>query len=457
MSEEASRAGEAARAPSLAVAVVGHHRSGKTSLVAALTRIASELAGFDARAMRGEDLDRLGGSPPYVLRGDRLGSLHFPRARHGVSSPNKAPGPDLAPEHLTIAGAKVLVGAPGRRITVVDCPGRRPWLKNVARGLAIADAALVVISAPDSVQEQTREHLHLARALGIRQVVAFLNRCDLVADLEWLDLVERDVREALDAAGFDGDEARVLRGAAGPASEGPGPWDPSVRDLLGVIEGEVEIPARAPGGLPLLYLDRRYGRRPSDRLLVEGRVRRGTIAVGDTLWIPELGDAVRIADLEQNHRKTGRALAGDQVGLLIYRPDRPLRSHEVASGLALVGDERGEAPAQVGWLTVDLELLGVDDNGRRTPIREGHELLCIFGTTLASGWVRLGGGPAIAAGERARARIQLRAPIYVEAGMTFALRDGNQGPWGGRERGAARWAGLCGRGTVVSVGPPTPA
>ncbi|MEZ4384850.1 MAG: GTP-binding protein [Nannocystaceae bacterium] len=445
MSEEAApQADAAARLPTLTVATIGHVRSGKTSVIAALTLVAARLPGYDASFRSVRELDRRGGSTDLrpiddeelaaALRDDRR-----PRM-----------------ESVTVRGAKEPLLLPSRRVVAVDCPGVRGWLKNVARGVAASDALLLVVSAMESVENQTAEHLHLARALGHEQVVVFINKCDEVFDLEWLDLVERDVRELLDRCGFDGDATRILRGAAGRVLAGDDAWEPSVRDLLGALETDLELPRWSDEGELLIYLDRVFRRRIANkRVLVEGRVRRGSLAVGETVFACGLGLAsnVVVGSLENYHRRIERASAGDQIGMLLYRPDGQLYPALLRSSQSLVALRATGGPPMTRVIEVDIDLLGVAENGRTTPLRDGHDLFCIFGSAVCSGVLSLEGRPPIAPGEGGRARIALRGELYLEPGMRFAVRDGNQGPWGTKEPRRARWGGLAGSGTIVAVAP----
>jgi elongation factor Tu len=414
------------RLPTLAIATIGHHRHGKTTLVAAITRVLARRAGLDVRPCSVEQLDRRGGSPPLELFGDQLSAR--PGTYHGV------------PETLTVRGCSLRYATARRTFVQFDAPGRRPWLRNVARTLADADAALLVVSAPDSVQPQTIEHLRLARALGIRQLVVFLAKCDLVTDLEWLDLVERDVRDLLDRCGYEGDATRIVRGAALPVYSGAdSPWEASVVDLVDVLETELAVPEHPTGG-PLLYVDHVFSPRPGPRTLVEGRLRRGRIARGDFLWL--LGPQthrVGVTDLESYHRKLDLAVAGDQLGLLLAG----VEAHQLHAGVALTNVD---GPL-VRELVARIELLPSADSGRRTPLRQGHSLTLIFGATHTTGTVL---GPDIQPGAAGVVRIALDTPVFVLPHQRFAVRDGTQGPdW--KQGQPARWAGLVGAGQIVAA------
>ncbi|MEZ4452220.1 MAG: GTP-binding protein [Nannocystaceae bacterium] len=423
-----------ARLPSVAVATVGHHRSGKTTVTAALHRL---LADRGAAALSVSELDRRSGSPPVVYHDGGIAFRGAPKIEGEVT------------ESTTVRSPKITYASSARRYVHIDCPGYRSWYKNSARGQAVADAILLVVSAPDAVQAQTREHLIVARGLGIRDVLVFLNKCDRVADLEWLDLVERDVRELLDEVGFDGDRTRILRGAAERALDGEGPWAASLHDLADALDTELPPRPPAPSGPPLLYLDSvqaRLGDGP--RVLVQGRLRRGTLRRGDRLALVGMIESttVQVDDLEVFHQKVEVAEAGDQLGLLISRPQVRLMRSQVLSGQALVG---GHAATTAG-IRIRLRLLRASDGGRHTAIHPGHQGLFVFGASLQMGTI-VGLERALEPGDEADVWVRLLAPLYLEPGMPVLLRDGAQG----HQRlhgGPPLWAGTAGYGTVTAVG-----
>lgn len=418
------------RLPTLAIATIGHHRHGKTTLTAAITRVLARRAGAGESGASVEALDRRGGSPPLELVGDQLVTR---------------PLPEAGGETLTVRGCSLRYETTRRAFAHFDAPGRRPWLGNVARALGAADAVLLVVSAPDSVQPQTFEHLQLAYALGIRQVVVFLGKCDLVTDLEWLDLVERDVRDLLNRCGFDGDATRILRGAARPAYNGERAWEASVLDLIEALETELVVPERRTDGEPLLFLDRVLGLRPGNRVLVEGRLRRGELVRGGSAWLQSARpQAIRIAELQCCHRPIERAVAGDQLGLLLYGTDRDLERYFMRTGDAML---RAQTPPVVE-LTAKIELFSARDGGRHTPLMSMMTAQMVFGAARAMGTFFC--DRIVMPGEGDTVRVTLMTPIHLEEGMHFALRDGSQGPnW--RQGQVPVRAGLVGAGTILSV------
>lgn len=428
------------RRPTLALATIGHHRHGKTTLTAAISQVLARGAP-EQRAVSVAELDRRGGSPPLEVRAERLVLATAPRA----------PGVDS--ESLTVRASMVRLVGEHRNFVHIDSPGRRPWLKNAARAQALVDALILVVSAPEGVQPQTHEHLLLAQALGLRQLVVFLNKCDLVQDLEWLDMVEQDVRELLNRCGFEGDTVRILRGAALPVCRGDAAWEPAIHDLVQVLERELEVEPRRPDGAPLLYLDRVFSRSPGgEGVLAEGRVRRGQLRRGDVLMLAGFTETarVKVIDLETAGRKLEQVGAGEFVGVHFQRMAGALRPSEVLSGQALVVP--GAEPTR--RITAAVDLWPPDSGGRRGPIYSGHRASFIFGTTVVSGGITMGGPLLLMPGEMAEVQVDLIAPVYLEPGMPFLLRDGNQGPVAAKDQ-PPRWAGSSGMGRVIAVVPVT--
>lgn len=414
------------RLPTVAIATIGHHRHGKTTLTAAITRVLARRAGLAVDPRSPEELDRKGGSPPVELFDDQL-SPH-PGTFHGV------------PQTLTVRGCSLRYATAQRAFVHFDAPGRRPWLRNVARALADADAALLVVSAADSVQPQTIEHLRLARALGVGQVVVFLAKCDRVGDLDWLDLVERDVRDLLGHCGYDGDATRIIRGAALPALAGDEAWEQGIDDLVDALETELVVPDHPATGGPLLYIDRVYPQRPGPRVLVEGRLRRGAIEQTDLLWL--LADQPRrvsATSLEHYHHKLDRAVAGDQIGILLAGVER----RHVFSGAALT---HVDGPL-VHEFVAKIELLPNEHGGRSTPLGDGHSVALVFGALCVPGVVH---GPDIQPRAGGVVRFKLPRPVSVQPFMRFAIRDGTQGA-GWKQGRPPRWAGLVGAGQVIAA------
>lgn len=407
--------------PTLAVATIGHHHSGKTSLTARITEVLSRRSQGAVKAVTTREIERLGGlwcSRPEDALGGR-----------------------------TIAPSEVRYHTERRAFVHIDSPGWRPWLKNASRAQGLVDALIVVVSAPEGVEPQTREHLLLARALGLSQAVVFVNKCDLVSDPEWLDLVEQDVREALIRCGFDGDETRIIRGAAAP-TEGPERWEAGIDDLIEALERELQIREAPAEGAPLLYIDRVYSRRPSaEGVIVDGRVRRGTIRRRAQLAALGLGQrlALVVAELERGRHKVEQAEAGQFTGLRLIRLGGPLGPDELRTGQALVKPETPE----VRRFTAHLDLLALSEGGRVSPVRSGHVGLLLFGTLVVAGQIEVLGQETIAPGEGATVAVTPLQPVYVEPGMTFLLRDGNQGVWSKGQ--PARWAGTAGMGRVLEA------
>jgi len=411
-----------ANLPTVAVVTIGHYRHGKTTLTAAITRVLAARTG--KAPVRVLDLDRRGGPAAF---------LDDPGATRTVCSNHVR----YTTEH--------------RSFIHIDCPGHRPWLKNAARAQALADAAILVVSAPDSIQPQTHEHLLLARALGVRQLVVFISKCDLVQDLEWVDLVERDVRDLLDRLGFDGDATRILRGAALPVLTDDGsPWESSIRDLVDALEVDLTVPTHDHTSPPLLYLHGAFNRPQFPRdVIVEGRLRRGAIARQDKLVLLGYGDSVhvRVEDIEVARNKADRADAGDRVGLQLHSIDRALVARAMFAGQALVVREQAQARKD---FRARIELFSAAEGGRPSGIRAGHVAHVLFGTAAVAGTIHPLPNTVVQPGETADVIVTLRQPIYLESGMPFLIRDGNQGV-GWKQNVPARWGGSAGSGTVLTT------
>jgi elongation factor Tu len=430
--------------PTLVVATIGHHRHGKTTLTAAITQMLARRTPAEVLPISPAQIDARTGSPPLQLHGERL--IPSPAHQHIMGV---AEGDEL--QSLTVTASEVRYATPQRAFVHIDSPGRRPWLKNAARAQALVDALVVVVSGAEGVQAQTHEHLLLARALGITRLVVFISKCDLVRDLEWLDLVEQDLRELLARCGFDGDGARIIRGAALPVLAADSPWESSVADLVEALERDLDVPRFAGEGPPLLYVHRVFSRRPDlPGVLVEGRVRRGSLRTGEVLRAVGHGEGLRVtvADLEMDRRKVERAAAGELAGVLLTPAD--LRPNQLRAGMALC------EPTATGTrlLNVQVDLLATQAGGRRTSIRDGHLVSMLFGATVISARLRMGTHERLEPGASAQLRAELIAPIHVEPGMGFLLRDGNQGPLTPRGE-AGPWAGTAGMGQVLGVTPLT--
>lgn len=423
--------------PTLAVATIGHHRHGKTTLCAAISTVLARRRPDEVQSVSAEELDLRSGGQAMVLASGAM----VPASRGGPREPGT--------QTLTIAPAELRYATAQRSYVHIDSPGRRPWLKNAARAQGLVDALIVVVSGPDGVQAQTHEHLLLAQALGLQQLVVFIAKCDLVQEAEWLDMVEHDVRELLSRCGYDGDATRIIRGAALPVCAGESPWEASIADLIEAIETELTVPAPRIEGPPLLYIERAFSvRQGMDGVIVDGRVRRGRVRRGDGLWLVGFGESSRVvvADIETQRAKVKDVSAGQFAGFLLTRASAPLRQRDLRSGQALV-----EPTTRVTELVqARIELLASSEGGRRTGVRDGHLVSLLFGATVVSGRLRLGSQSVIEPGGAAEVRIELVAGVYLEAGMRFLLRDGNQGPV--TPRGApALWGGSSGRGEIVGA------
>lgn len=415
--------------PTVAVVTIGHYRHGKSSVTAAISRVLAARTG--AAPVSVHDLDRRSGSPDNLVD----------RADPGVTCTVVAGHTRYATEH--------------RRFLHIDCPGKRPWLKNAARAQGLADAAVLVVSAPDGVQPQTHEHLLLARALGIHRLVVFINKCDLVHDLEWIDLVERDTRELLERTGFDGDSTRILRGAALPVLAGDpstppdSPWTASILDLVDALEHGFTVPTLDQTGPPLIYIHAAHASELPRHVVVEGRLRRGVIRSNDKLVLLGHGELVdvRVTDIEVARTKTDLVAAGERIGLQLHSVDRHLSARTTFAGQALVPRDLARVHSE---LPATITLLPSSEGGRPTGIRSGHVSRFLFGTAVVAGRVHPPAAVVVQPGETAEVKISLVQPLYIEPGMPFAICDGNQGA-GWRPGAPPKWAGTYARGTILPI------
>ncbi len=398
----------------LAVGALGHHAHGKTTLLEALTHVASPDGQLGAYTVAGLDrLPKAGTLPAGHPR------AYYPRG--------------------TICFGIGYYEAPSTRIVHVDVPGRRRMIRQVARAAPLFDVALLVVSAEEGVEAQTREHLYLARQGGVSAVVVFINKCDLVTDFEQLDVAELEVRELLEEFGYEADDVPVVRGAA---SEWRAPaWRSSIEALLDVFDGG-ELPAMSSYGRePVFLVDRVFNRRVGPHRLVAGRLLRGTLSVGSVVDRVGIGlrSSVDVVSMEHNRVPVMAAGEGANLGLAIGGPG----AEGIRVGHALV-------PPTVGWVgrqfTARLDFLVESQGGRHTPVFSGYQPAVFIGTACIPGRVTFE-GPGIQPGEERLVTLTLAHEVYAEVGLTFALRDGCDGL--GRSRNELLWAGTSARGTIV--------
>jgi elongation factor Tu len=374
--------------PHVNVGTIGHVDHGKTTLTAALTSILSKKYGGEAKAY-----DQIDNAPE-----------------------EKARGITIATSHVEYQSAK-------RHYAHVDCPGHADYVKNMITGAAQMDGAILVVSAADGPMPQTREHILLARQVGVPYIVVYLNKADMVDDKELLELVELEVRELLTQYQFPGDKTPVVIGSALKALEGDEGeiGVPSIIKLVEVMDEYIPVPERPidqPFLLPIEDVFSISGR----GTVVTGRIDRGIVKVGEELEIVGLKPTVKTTctGVEMFRKLLDEGRAGDNVGVLL----RGTKREEV---------ERGQVLAKPGSITphtkfeAEVYVLSKEEGGRHTPFFKGYRPQFYFRTTDVTGEVQLPEGvEMVMPGDNIKMVVQLIAPVAMEEGVRFAIREGGR-------------------------------
>ena len=370
--------------PHVNIGTMGHVDHGKTTLTAAITKVLA----------------------------DRGTSVYVPLERIDRA-------PEEAERGITINIAHVEYATATRHYAHVDMPGHADYVKNMITGAAQVDGAILVVSAGDGVMPQTREHLLLARQVGVRHVVVALNKAD-GADPELLDLVELEVRELLAGLGFDGDGTPVVRVSGLRALEGDPRWVASIVALLDAVDAHIPVPDRLVDG-PFLMPVENVLTITGRGTVVTGAIERGVVAVGDTVEVVGLADTLRavVTGVQTFGKDMERGEAGDNAALLL----RGVRREQVARGqvVAAVGSIR---PAT--RLRADVALLSAAEGGRHTPIASGYRPQFYLRTSDVVGDVELVGTATATPGDRVEMLVTLGRPVSLEVGLAFAVREGGR-------------------------------
>jgi elongation factor Tu len=374
--------------PHVNIGTIGHVDHGKTTLTAALTKVMADLHGGHAVAF-----DQIDSAPEERERG------------------------------ITIATAHVEYESATRHYAHVDCPGHADYVKNMITGAAQMDGAILVVSANDGAMPQTREHVLLARQVGVPHMVVFMNKADLVTDAELLDLVELEVRELLTRHGFPGATTPVVRGSALLALQGSSDplGVPAVTKLVAELDRYIPLPERAFGAPFLLRIEDVHS--ISGRgTVATGCIERGVVRVNDEVEIVGLRPTVATActSIEIFRKLVDEGRAGDNAGILL----RGVKREDVERGQLLAAP--GSIASHIRF-ECEMYVLTKDDGGRHTPIRPGYEPQFYFRTTDVTGRMTLADGvDHVMPGDTARASVELNKPIAVEVGQRFAVREGNR-------------------------------
>jgi len=332
---------------------------------------------------------------------------------------------DNAPEEkargITIATAHVEYQTKNRHYAHVDCPGHADYIKNMITGAAQMDGAILVVAATDGPMPQTREHILLARQVGVPYVVVFLNKCDAVEDEELLELVELEVRELLTSYGFPGDDVPVIRGSALKALEEEESWVAKILELMAAVDSYIPVPERdvdKPFLMPIEDIFSISGR----GTVVTGRIERGMVKVGEEMEIVGFTPTFKtvITGVEMFKKLLDEGQAGDNVGLLL----RGTKKEEV---------ERGQVVAKKGSITphtkftAEVYVLTKDEGGRHTPFFNGYRPQFYFRTTDVTGSSTLPQGvEMVMPGDNVSLNIELITPVALEKGLRFAIREGGR-------------------------------
>ena len=374
--------------PHVNVGTIGHVDHGKTALTAALTKVMAEQHGGEVK-----DYDQIDNAPEERERG------------------------------ITIATAHVEYESDNRHYAHVDCPGHADYVKNMITGAAQMDGAILVVSAADGPMPQTREHILLARQVGVPYIVVYLNKADQVDDEELLELVELEVRDLLSTYEFPGDDTPLVTGSATKAFEGDTSdiGIPSILKLVEAMDSYIPIPERAIDGDFLMPVEDVFS--ISGRgTVVTGRIERGVVKVGDEIEIVGIKDTEKTVctGVEMFRKLLDQGEAGDNVGVLL----RGTKREEV---------ERGQVLAKPGSITphtkfeAEVYILTKDEGGRHTPFFKGYRPQFYFRTTDVTGACELPEGTEmVMPGDNVQMVVDLIAPIAMEDGLRFAIREGGR-------------------------------
>ena len=322
---------------------------------------------------------------------------------------------------VTIAAAHVEYESTKRHYAHVDCPGHADYIKNMITGAAQMDGAILVVSALDSVMPQTREHVLLARQVGLTHIVVFLNKCDAVDDPEMLDLVEMEVRELLSKYNFDGDNAPVVRGAALPALQGEEKWEKTIGDLIDALDSFIPEPQRDIDKPFLMAIEDVFSIKGRGTVAT-GRIERGIIKVNEEVAIIGFKDTKKtvVTGVEMFRKLLDQGQAGDNVGCLLRGVDK----EEI---------ERGQVLAKPGSITPhtkfkgEVYVLKKEEGGRHTPFFTNYRPQFYIRTTDVTGTCNLPEGvKMVMPGDNITMDIQLIAPVALEEQMRFAIREGGK-------------------------------
>ncbi|MFM1929830.1 MAG: hypothetical protein RL387_1158 [Bacteroidota bacterium] len=373
--------------PHVNVGTIGHVDHGKTTLTAAITDVLSK-RGLAAK----KNYDEIDGAPEEKERG------------------------------ITINTAHVEYQTDTRHYAHVDCPGHADYVKNMITGAAQMDGAILVVASTDGPMPQTKEHILLARQVGVPQIVVFMNKVDLVDDPELLDLVEMEIRDLLSSYGFDGDNTPIIRGSATGALAGEQQWVDKVTELMDAVDSYIPLPPR-PIDQPFLMSVEDVFSITGRGTVATGRIERGIIKVGEAVEIVGLMDAPMsstVTGVEMFKKLLDQGQAGDNAGLLL----RGIEKKDIRRGMVIC------APKTITPHTdfkAEVYVLSKEEGGRHTPFFNKYRPQFYFRTTDVTGECTLPAGTEmVMPGDNVSITVKLIQPIAMEKGLKFAIREGGR-------------------------------
>ena len=373
--------------PHVNIGTIGHVDHGKTTLTAAITTVLAKAGGAEAKGY-----DQIDAAPEERERG------------------------------ITISTAHVEYETETRHYAHVDCPGHADYVKNMITGAAQMDGGILVVSAADGPMPQTREHILLSRQVGVPYIVVFLNKCDMVDDEELLELVEMEVRDLLSEYDFPGDDIPVVKGSALKALQGDAEWEAKIIELMAEVDAYIPTPERDTEKAFLMPVEDVFsitGR----GTVATGRVERGIVKVGDVVEIigfTEENKSTTVTGVEMFRKLLDQAQAGDNIGALL----RGVAREEIQRGQVLAKTGSVKAHAK---FKAEVFVLSKEEGGRHTPFFANYRPQFYFRTTDVTGIIQLPEGTEmVMPGDNIEMTIELIAPIAIEEGTKFSIREGGR-------------------------------
>jgi len=373
--------------PHVNVGTIGHVDHGKTTLTAAITTILAQKGLATAKKY-----DEIDGAPEEKERGITINTAHV--------------------EYQTV----------NRHYAHVDCPGHADYVKNMITGAAQMDGAILVVAATDGPMPQTKEHILLARQVGVPRIVVFMNKVDLVDDPELLELVEMEIRELLSSYGFDGDNTPIIKGSATGALAGEDKWVKAVEELMDAVDSYIPLPPR-PVDMPFLMSVEDVFSITGRGTVATGRIERGRIKVGEGVEIVGLIEAPltsTVTGVEMFRKLLDEGEAGDNAGLLL----RGIEKSQIRRGMVIV--KPGSITPHTDFKG-EVYVLSKEEGGRHTPFFNKYRPQFYFRTTDVTGEVELPSGTEmVMPGDNTSLTVKLIQPIAMEKGLKFAIREGGR-------------------------------